>query len=360
MSPATHLFRIDGATATPFRRASMTTEGLMELQHLERWIVAHPEIMGGNVRIVTQQFDRWATSGGQVAADRLDVLGLDATGQLVVVELKRDGDKRVHLQAVTYAALVAGFTKETLGIVHAEFLNKSKPDTPITPEAALALLTEHVEGEWGDELLTRPRIVLIAERFPSQVLTTVSWLTELAPSDLAIQCIEVAVFREPEPADQLCATFQQIFPIDDMTDRILGPTADRGGSGVSVELAERTRRQRSVPLIVDNNLIPRGASLQLNLGTLLRPDWVSEVESWIAEEPDRGAVTWLEDRQKPLRWAYRPDVEAWSATKLAQHIVELATGQARTFSGPDAWTYQGETLFWIADRFSKANEAGAL
>src|SRR4051812_40919234 len=147
----------------------MTDHGLLEVQHLEPWVVAHPRVLGGNVLIVTQQYDRWATSGGQVAAERLDILGLDSTGQLVVVELKRDGDKRVHLQALTYAALVARFTKEMLGAVHAEYLNRTALD-PLTPEAGLALLTDHVEGDWGEELLTRPRIVLIAERFPSQVL----------------------------------------------------------------------------------------------------------------------------------------------------------------------------------------------
>lgn len=314
----------------------MSEQGLLEVDHLERWVLDHPEVLGGNVRIVTQQFDRWATRGGQVAGDRLDILGLDSTGQLVVVELKRDGDKRVHLQALTYAALVAGFTKDVLGAVHADYLNRSPGNAPATAEAAEALLAEHVEGDWGEELLTRPRIVLVAERFPSQVLTTANWLVELASRDLVIQCIELTLFKEPEEPHRLRATFQQIFPIDDMTDRILGPTATRPSTGVSAEIAERTRRQRSVAVIVDNELIPAGATLTLRTETLLKPEQVAAVNEWLVDHADGAVGIWTGDRQKPLRWPGAPDVDTWSATKLAQHIVELATGSTKVLSGPDA------------------------
>lgn len=60
--------------------------------------------------VVTAEYDRWADTDGVPARDRLDVLGLDATGRLVVVELKRGtADRDVHLQAITYAALVSRF-----------------------------------------------------------------------------------------------------------------------------------------------------------------------------------------------------------------------------------------------------------
>ncbi|MGK5682268.1 hypothetical protein [Actinoplanes sp. URMC 104] len=357
MSPAAHVFRIDGVDATPFQRSAMAEQGLLEVEHLERWVVDHPEILGGSVRIVTKQFDRWATSGGQVAAERLDILGLDSTGQLVVVELKRDGDKRVHLQALTYAALVAGFTKESLGSVHADYLNKSPQESPVTPEAGLAALADHVEGDWGEELLTRPRIVLIAERFPSQVMTTVNWLTELSPRDLVIQCIELSLFRETDESRKLCATFQQIFPIDDIADRILGPTVQHGTSGVSAELAARSRRQRSVAVIVDNGLIPKGATLALSVETLVRPQSVAAVRAWMEADPNRSTITWTGDRAKPLKWAGAPDVDCWSASKLAQNIVEMATGESRVLSGPDAWTYEGKSLYWIANEFLAGADA---
>ncbi|WP_337059771.1 MULTISPECIES: hypothetical protein [unclassified Kineococcus] len=348
---------MDGAKATPFERTRLDKQGLLEVDHLEPWVVEHPEVLGGNVRVITQQFDRWATAGGQVATERLDVLGLDSTGQLVVVELKRDGDKRVHLQALTYAALVARFTKEALGAVHAEYLNRTAEE-PVTPEAALARLTDHVEGDWGEELLTRPRIVLIAERFPSQVMSTVSWLTELAPQELEIYCVELSLFVDPNDGSGLCATFQQIFPIDDMADRVLGPTVTTNAGSVSAKIAQRTRQQRSAAVIVDNSLIPNGSQLTLRLETLQKPEVVTAVNQWLLEDPARSVATWRSDRQKPVHWLGEPDVDGWSPTKLVQHIIVCATdGSAPTISGPDAWTYQGKSLYAMATEFLASSEA---
>ncbi|GLY32519.1 hypothetical protein [Kineosporia sp. NBRC 101731] len=354
MSQSAHVYKIDGRKATALEPTKMVDHGLLESQHLETWVVEHPEVLGGNVRIVTQQFSRWGTSGGQFASERLDVLGLDSTGQLVIVELKRDGDKRVHLQALTYAALVARFDKEMLGAVHAEYLNQQQADSSHTAADGFAQLSAHVEGDWDEDLITRPRIVLIAERFPPQVLTTVTWLSELAPTELEINCVELNLFRDAD-TKALIASFQRIFPIDDMTDRVLGPLAQAAGT-VSEKLAQRTRNQRSVAVIADNALVPEGARLELSLESLIKPDLVTRVREWLAEDPKRHEVYWRNDRQKPLIWKNAPEVDGWSATKLAQDIVTLATGVAPTFSGPDAWTYEERSLYVIANEFQAQQE----
>ncbi|WP_299038510.1 hypothetical protein [uncultured Pseudokineococcus sp.] len=335
----------------------MAEQGLFEVQHLERWVVDHPEILGANVKVVSQQYSTWATSTGKMAAERLDILALDASGQLVVVELKRDGDKRVHLQALTYAALVAGFTKGTLAEAHALHLSKTS-GAAVSTELALGYLEDHVEGGWDDDLLTRPKVVLIAERFPLQVMTTVRWLAELSPS-LSIECIELTLFSAPGESAPLCATFQTIFPIDDLTDRILSPTSAVTSDVVSVEIAKRKRRQRSVQVIVEHKLVPTAARLSLSLETLLRPDVVAKVNAWMGEDPARSVVTWRQDATRPLHWAAEPDVPGWSATKLAQHIIEQATETAsRPLSGPDAWMYGDNNLYGIAEEHlsSEASE----
>ena len=144
--------RSRGSQATALKSTTMASAGLLEVQHLEQWVIQHPEISGDGVLVVTTQFDKWRSSAGDHAAERLDVLGLDAIGQLVVVELKRDSDRRVQLQAITYAALVANFSNELLGRVHAQDLSAHEEDV-VAAEEGLERLIEHVDGDWDVDVL---------------------------------------------------------------------------------------------------------------------------------------------------------------------------------------------------------------
>ena len=81
-------------------------------------MIAHPEVLGADVKIVASEFGRWAASSGALERDRLDVLALDRAGRLIVVELKRDkAPDTVEMQALKYAALVSRFTRDHLAKV---------------------------------------------------------------------------------------------------------------------------------------------------------------------------------------------------------------------------------------------------
>src|SRR5690606_3480795 len=110
----TRVLRVAAQNASTVRQTTMTAEGLTEPHHLERWLVDHIEVLDPTLKIVTTQFNRWSATAG-TAAERLDILALARSGELVVIELKRGSDKNVHLQAISYGALVSGFTTSTLG-----------------------------------------------------------------------------------------------------------------------------------------------------------------------------------------------------------------------------------------------------
>ncbi|WP_238419372.1 hypothetical protein [Streptomyces taklimakanensis] len=104
------------------------------------------------MQMITAEFDRWADTEGVPARDRLDILGLDATGRLVVVELKRGmADRDVHLQSITYAALVSRFGLDTLAQAHRDFL--ARREKALDLDACRQRLLDHVDGKWSPELL---------------------------------------------------------------------------------------------------------------------------------------------------------------------------------------------------------------
>ena len=341
----THLLKVDGSRSVPCQRTSMSAESLTETSHLEQWITDNPQVIDESLKIVTTQFRSWTSQVG-TATERPDLLALSTSGELAVIELKRDRDRRIHLQAITYGALVAGFTVDTLSQAHADWLNKNGAE--YTLEQARAALEDHVEDSLDEELFRLPRLVLVAEDFPGQVLTTVQWLATVAP-DLVIECHQYQVFDQ---ADQLVVSFGRIYPVDDLEDRKLRPSAQALTDDVREELTTRKRRAKSVKVIFDHDLIPANAQMTIELHALARPDVVDKVTAWLAADPARTQFTWHQDPTKPLQWAVEPDKQ-WTPSALRNHIFVQAGLPAPSFSAADAWCYDGESLWRIADRVSQ-------
>ena len=77
-------------------------------------------MLGDDLLIITEEFDRWTTGSGESDNDRLDVLAVDIDGRLVAAELKRgrapDG---VLNQVLNYGARVSRFSLDDLDEAYA-------------------------------------------------------------------------------------------------------------------------------------------------------------------------------------------------------------------------------------------------
>ncbi|MFF8880794.1 hypothetical protein [Streptomyces flaveolus] len=216
-----HLFAVAGRSATPIPPTALATEGLLERKHLQEWVIDNPQVLGDSVLVITAEFDRWADTDGVPARDRLDVFGLDATGRLVVVELKRGtADRDVHLQAITYAALVSRFDLDTLAQAHRDFLAGRGQAAEL--DACRQRLLDHVDGDWSPELLQRPRQVIIAADFPKQVTHTVVWLSEM---NLDIDLVQVGLWKVE---GHLVVGFTKVYPTPEVEEFYPRPCPDRG------------------------------------------------------------------------------------------------------------------------------------
>ncbi|MGW9068088.1 DNA-binding protein [Streptomyces yangpuensis] len=312
-----HLFTVDGGSATPVSPTTLAAEGLLERQHLQEWVIAHPQVLGESVLVITSEFDRWADTDGVPARDRLDVLGLDATGRLVVVELKRGtADRDVHLQAITYAALVSRFDIDTLAQAHRDFL-KGRGESVELDECRQRLLN-HVDGDWSPELLQRPRQVIIAAGFPKQVTHTVVWLSEM---NLDIDLIEVGLWKVK---GQLVAGFTKVYPTPEVEEFTLAP-ARIEAKAAAQKLEERSRARNAVHVLVDAGLLPDGARLRLVPRDGAPKSVREDIRTWADEDGRRASVTWSNDPAAPLTWD--ADGESYTPTGLANHVFTSVTGR---------------------------------
>jgi hypothetical protein len=211
-----HVFTVAGATAVPATPISLVEAGFTERSHLQEWVIAHPEILGPGVLIVTMEFERWRSASGGQERDRLDVLGLDRNGRLVVAELKRDvAPDTVEMQALKYAAMASRFTAETLAAQHAQYLSRRKK--PTEESEARELLEAHSGYELVPEHLAKPRIVLLASSFPPVVTATAVWLTEMS---LDITLMRFQAYRAE---GQVLVTVSQLYPVRDVEEFTVAP-----------------------------------------------------------------------------------------------------------------------------------------
>jgi hypothetical protein len=210
------VFRVEGSAAKPAERITLVEAGLFERQHLQEWVVAHPEMLGEGVMVVTMEFDRWATHSGQTTADRLDVLGLDRTGRLVVAELKREvAPEPTVMQAVKYAAMVSRFSLEELAESHAKY--RASRGEQVEPEDARERLNVHTDYKLDTETLANPRVVLLAADFPPTLTATVVWLNE--------QGVDFALrrFQAYRTVEETLLTVSQLYPVPDVEEFTIAP-----------------------------------------------------------------------------------------------------------------------------------------
>lgn len=217
------VFRVQGSSAEAATPITLAEAGLRERAHLQEWVLANPTILGDDVIIVTSEFDRWVSKTGR-EPDRLDILGLDGGGRLVIAELKRDrAPDVVTMQAINYAARASRFQLEELAEAYLSF--HSGDDAPQTSDEALAALRTHAPGLSSDTLRD-PRIVLVAGDFPPAVTSAVVWLSE---HDVDITLVQIRAYRF---GDSRAITVSRVWPVPDAEDYVVAPARkDRASAG---------------------------------------------------------------------------------------------------------------------------------
>ena len=332
------VFTVNPGAAQAATKIDLKDAGFKERADLQEWVRANPEILGDSIKIVTFEFGEWQARD-RGAADRLDLLGIDGDGRLVVAELKRGpAPDTVEMQAIKHAAFASRFTPDTLAQRHAEYLSNAE-DTPTSDDEASVLLEQHVGRELDLDLLSQPRIVLVAASFPPQVTASAVWLTEMGIS------VTLVEFNAYQTEHGTVLTVSQTWPLASVEDFTVSPreTTRRKAD----EQKRRRRETNAVIRLINEGTLEDDERLTLNVNALPVPAREG-VSAWVAENPTRGQATWQNDQSAALVWAL--DDKARTPTGLAREIIEQATGERRDgFSGPRAWmTVDNESLEVLA------------
>ena len=171
--------RLEEIPATSFGQ-----EGVLERADLQRMLRDKPDVLEDGLFVITEEFSNWEGSGRSI-----DLLCLDTSGRLVVVELKRgETGEHMDLQAIRYAAMVSTITLQQAIDAHQRYLNKQGIDG----DAEALVLERLANTETGEIRTAKPRILLVSEGFSPELTTCAIWLNN---NGLEVNCIRIQPHR---------------------------------------------------------------------------------------------------------------------------------------------------------------------
>jgi len=189
---------------------------------------------------VSVEFDRFSNS-----SDRLDVLALDRSGNLVVIELKRDSAAGyADLQAIRYAAMVSSMTVEVLIPYYIAYRKKYYGET-LSEGEAQDQIVEFVESDSFTEFSNKPRIILCSEGFSQEITATVLWLRE---SDIDISCVKITPYKIDA---QVVIVPKVVIPLEETKQYLI----DIKRKEEVKEQLGRKYRPKTMKILIENNLV---------------------------------------------------------------------------------------------------------
>ena len=164
---------------------SLSREGILERKHLQAALKKNVSIVAPDCLIIAEEFSEWLDS-----QRRIDLLAIDKSASLVVIELKRtETGEHMELQAIRYAAMVSTLTFKRTVEIYQGFLDQNDPGQ--TAEASILSFLGWDEPQEEDFALNT-RIVLVSSNFSRELTTSVMWLNERG---LDIRCIRIIPYK---------------------------------------------------------------------------------------------------------------------------------------------------------------------
>ncbi|MEX2534475.1 MAG: DUF4268 domain-containing protein [Trueperaceae bacterium] len=196
------MFRLD-RNANRIRDLQKVTFSALEFgerRHLQEWIAQNPTCLGEELLVIQKEFHGFAETN-----ERLDLLALDQSGRLVIIENKLDDSGRdVTWQALKYASYCASLTRTQIRDIFERYLVQNGKNDAGAELSGFFDDTPFEELELNQGLTQR--IILVAAHFRREVTSTVMWLLN---QGLQINCLKVTPYVH---GDDVLLSFDQIIP----------------------------------------------------------------------------------------------------------------------------------------------------
>ncbi|MGF1658203.1 MAG: hypothetical protein ACFCUS_02135 [Rubrimonas sp.] len=168
----------------PLERRDLADLGFRERKDLQEWLAARPDVFGEELLIIQKEFEGFPHS-----RERLDLLALDKSGRLVVIENKlSECTREIFGQAVPYAAYASHLTADAIIEEYGKYRRLAGQNGDADERISAFLGAGRRSGP-DLNACGAPRIFLVASAFTSGVLMTAEWLVERG---VPIECFKIS------------------------------------------------------------------------------------------------------------------------------------------------------------------------
>ena len=191
---------------TKIVRTTFHELGFKEGEHLQEWIAKEPSCLDEELLIIQKEFDGFSGTN-----ERLDLLALDRSGALVIIENKLDDTgKDVTWQALKYVSYCSTLSKTQIIGIYQEYLDKY-----FKGEKAEDKLVDFFDGQSLEEIELNnrdQRMMLVAGNFRKEVTSTVMWMIN---HNISVKCFKATPYKH---GDDLLLDIEQIIPVKEAAD----------------------------------------------------------------------------------------------------------------------------------------------
>jgi hypothetical protein len=213
------IFELEREGITNLQPITFAEAGIREREDLQRLLRANINIVAPDTLVISEEFSEW-----QDSSRRIDLLAVDQSARLVVIELKRDEvGAHMELQALRYAAMASALTFSRAVEFYHRYLERM--DSQLDAEQSLLEFLgwdEPDEEQFGRKV----RIVLASADFSKEITTTVLWLN--SEHEMDIRCARIKPYRFLE---RILIDVQQVLPLPE-------------ASEFQIQLKEKSRAER--------------------------------------------------------------------------------------------------------------------
>lgn len=183
--------------------------GVYERADLQRLLRGDIGVLGSDLLVIAEEFGNWEDS-----RRRIDLLAVDKTGHLVVIELKRSDDGgHMELQALRYAAMVSTMSFAEVVSTYEAHLTHVNPDPGVDARTHLLRWLDAADADEAPTISSDVRIILVSADFSREVTTTVLWLNRFDRMD--VRCVRLVPY---EIAGRVLLDIQQVIPLPEAGD----------------------------------------------------------------------------------------------------------------------------------------------